>query len=231
MARTARGREALAGIPSGRRTQKLQALLQGPLGPPRQHLDLPPGGPAHGPERNPPARARRLGRRARAPRIDVTRRRERPDVSRPTTAPASLPEWYARCMLVAPPTRAPAASPSAMAPRAPDPRAVAASDVPGGRRRVVVGSDTRQMAWPAPRGATQLARCQWRARSRSHRVQRDLPAQPVSAGPTATTYEIAHTGDWRMARARRYCGAWNGCGALGSRVPFIVSARQHSRAG
>src|SRR3954453_10471837 len=106
MARTARGREVLAGIPSGRRTQELQALLQRTLGPARQCLDLPPGGPAHGPDRKPPTRARRVGRRARAPGIDVTRGRECPDVSRPATAPASVPEWYASCMLVAPPTMA-----------------------------------------------------------------------------------------------------------------------------
>src|SRR4051795_3782069 len=146
MARTARGREVLAGILSGRRTQKLQALLQRTLGPAGQHLDLPPGGPAHGPERNPPARPRRLGRRARAPGIDVTRGRECPDVSRPATAPASVPDWYASCMLVAPPTMASAGRAYCNDPRAPDPRAVAASDAPGGRRRVAVGSGTRQIA-------------------------------------------------------------------------------------
>src|SRR3954454_2612879 len=147
MARPARGREVLAGIPSRRRTQKLQALLQGPLGSPGQHLDLPPGGPAHGPDGNPPARARRLDRRARAPRIDVTAPARAPRRPRPATAPASVPESYALHACRAPDhgQRRPRLA-SATAPRPPDPRAVAASDVPGGRRRTAVGADTRQIA-------------------------------------------------------------------------------------
>src|SRR3954454_22756123 len=122
MARTARGREVLAGIPSRRRSQELPALLQGPLGPARQHLDLPPGGPAHGPDRNPPARARRLDRRARAPRINVTAPARAPRRSPArATAPSSGPSGPP-CMLVAPRTIASAGPPSATAPWAPDPR-------------------------------------------------------------------------------------------------------------
>src|SRR3954469_11396017 len=146
MARTARGREVLAGIPSRRRTQELQALLQGPLGPPGQHLDLPPGGPAHGPDGNPPARARRLDRRARAPRIDVTAPARAPRRPPPGHSPClSARVVRLACLSRSRPWPAPA-SHSATAPRPPDPRAVAASDVPGGRRRTAVGADTRQIA-------------------------------------------------------------------------------------
>src|SRR3954447_26462263 len=227
MARTARGREVLAGIPSRRRTQELQALLQGPLGPAGQHLDLPPGGPAHGRDGNPPARARRLDRRARAPRINVTAPARAPGRLRPGHSPC----LSARVVRLLHACRAPAHGRLRSRP----------VQRPPGRRihallrrrtcRVVAGgssSGRTPTRWPAARGATQLARRQPRARFRSHRLQRDMPARPASAGPTATTYEIAHTGDWRMARGRRYCGAWEDrCGvlALGSRAPSILSAR------
>jgi len=49
-------------------------------------------------------------------------------------------------MLVALPTMASAGLAECNGPRPPDPRAVAASDVPGGRRRTAVGADTRQIA-------------------------------------------------------------------------------------
>src|SRR3954471_20085633 len=157
MARTARGREVLAGIPSRRRTQKLQALLQGPRGPAGQHLDLPPGGPAHGPDRNPPARARRLDRRARAPRINVTSPARAPGRPPPGNKPCPSARVVRLACLSRPrPWPAPA-SPSATAPWAPDPRAVAASDVPRGGRRVVVGSDTPDGQQPGVRRSSRDA--------------------------------------------------------------------------
>src|SRR3954452_10284170 len=212
MARPARGREVLAGIPSRRRTQKLQALLQGPLGSPGQHLDLPPGGPAHGPDGNPPARARRLDRRARAPRIDVTAPARAPRRPPPGHSPClSARVVRLACLSRSRPWPAPA-SPGATTPG----RRIHALLRRRTRRVVAVGSDTRQIA--SSPGCEAAREMPVAARLHSHRVQRDLPAQLCERGSDTDyvrnrTYRRLEDGA-RSPILRRVGGPMWGAGAV-----------------